>query len=79
MIKTIDFKTASHLWVVAIKGDSVTLSRSGRCVFHSSQIVEEGDDLGQEEERDNGSEVEPDQKPQKRKRKKRSEPSSDIA
>ena len=79
MIRTIDFKTAAHVWEVAIEGESVTLSRSGVRVFHTSQIVEEGNDLGKEEERDDGAEAEPDKKPKRRKRKKRSEPGSDPA
>ena len=79
MIRTIDFKTASHAWEIAIEGDSVTLSRSGRRVFHSSQIVEEGDALGEKEKRHDGAEAEPDKKPKRRKRKKRGEPSADLA
>ena len=79
MIRTIDFKTISHDWQITIEGDTVALTRAGRAVWDSSQIVEEADDLGQKEECDNGIEGEPDQKPQRRKRKKKAEPGSDIA
>ena len=78
MIKTIDFKTPGASWQICIEGNAVTLSRAGIKVWDSSQIVEEGNALGQKEKCDNGIEAEPDQKPQRRKRKKRLQPGKDL-